>query len=83
MKIRLIASIIFTLSVAVRLVAAPKPLTVYFIDTEGGAATLFVSPSGASMLVWWIPALQITTGATPNVSSPPRMMRASNRLIIS
>ncbi len=31
--------------------AAPKTLDVYFIDVEGGQATLFVSPSGQSMLV--------------------------------
>jgi competence protein ComEC len=30
---------------------AQKPLDIYFIDTEGGQATLFVSPSGQSMLV--------------------------------
>jgi competence protein ComEC len=30
---------------------AAKPLLVYFIDVEGGQATLFVSPSGESMLV--------------------------------
>jgi competence protein ComEC len=29
----------------------PKPLDIYFLDTEGGQATLFVSPSGESMLV--------------------------------
>jgi len=28
-----------------------KPLEIYFIDTEGGQATLFVSPTGQSMLV--------------------------------
>lgn len=28
-----------------------KPLDIYFIDTEGGQATLFVTPSGESMLV--------------------------------
>jgi competence protein ComEC len=28
-----------------------KPLDIYFLDTEGGQATLFVSPSGQSMLV--------------------------------
>lgn len=28
-----------------------KPLDIYFLDTEGGQATLFVSPSGESMLV--------------------------------
>ena len=30
---------------------AAKTLTVYFIDVEGGQATLFVAPSGESMLV--------------------------------
>lgn len=30
---------------------AEKPLDVYFLDTEGGQATLFVSPYGESMLV--------------------------------
>jgi beta-lactamase superfamily II metal-dependent hydrolase len=29
----------------------PKPLQIYSVDVEGGQATLFVSPSGASMLV--------------------------------
>ena len=30
---------------------AKRPLEIYFIDTEGGQATLFVSPAGESMLV--------------------------------
>lgn len=30
---------------------APKPLEIYFVDVEGGQATLFKSPSGESMLV--------------------------------
>jgi beta-lactamase superfamily II metal-dependent hydrolase len=30
---------------------APKPLDIYFIDVEGGQSTLFVSPSGESLLV--------------------------------
>src|SRR5262249_4450674 len=29
----------------------PKPLFVYFIDVEGGQATLFVTPSGESLLI--------------------------------
>src|ERR1051325_9304500 len=33
------------------LLPAAKNLEVYFIDVEGGQATLFVSPSGESMLV--------------------------------
>ncbi len=51
MKTRTIALIFITLASSLSLAAAPRPLTVYFIDTEGGAATLYVSPSGASMLV--------------------------------
>src|SRR5450631_2708835 len=31
--------------------AKSKPLQIYFIDVEGGQATLIVSPSGQSMLV--------------------------------
>jgi competence protein ComEC len=30
---------------------APKPFDIYFIDVEGGQATLFVTPSGESLLV--------------------------------
>jgi len=33
------------------LFAASKNLEIYWIDAEGGAATLIVSPSGESMLV--------------------------------
>jgi beta-lactamase superfamily II metal-dependent hydrolase len=31
--------------------AAPRPLDIRFIDVEGGQATLFVAPSGESMLI--------------------------------
>jgi competence protein ComEC len=31
--------------------AAPKPLEIYFIDVEGGQSTLFVTPSGQSLLI--------------------------------
>ena len=31
--------------------AAGRPLDIYFIDTEGGQATLYVSPSGQTLLV--------------------------------
>src|SRR5580698_7398357 len=30
---------------------SPKPLQIYFIDVEGGQATLIVSPSGQSLLI--------------------------------
>src|SRR5467141_3084141 len=33
------------------LFSASRNLEIYWIDTEGGAATLFVSPSGESMLI--------------------------------
>jgi competence protein ComEC len=51
MKTRLIGLIIFILALPLALASAPKPLRVYFIDVEGGQSTLFVSPSGQSMLV--------------------------------
>jgi beta-lactamase superfamily II metal-dependent hydrolase len=38
-------------ALAAVLTAAEKPLQVYFIDVEGGQATLFVTPAGQSMLV--------------------------------
>jgi len=33
------------------LAQAAKPLEIYFIDVEGGQATLIVSPSGSSVLI--------------------------------
>ncbi len=36
---------------ASNLSAAPKTLDIYFIDTEGGAATLIITPAGESLLV--------------------------------
>jgi beta-lactamase superfamily II metal-dependent hydrolase len=44
--------VLFTLALAACAAsAARKSLDVYFIDVEGGQATLYVSPSGQSMLV--------------------------------
>src|SRR5437667_3641788 len=54
------ASMVLLLVLVVALVAAvfsaaqtraPRPLDIYVIDVEGGNATLFVSPSGESLLV--------------------------------
>lgn len=42
---------LYLLGLAVESPAAPKSLQVFFIDVEGGQATLFVGPSGESMLV--------------------------------
>ena len=37
--------------VAAAQTAATKPLQIYVVDTEGGKAALFVSPTGQSALV--------------------------------
>jgi competence protein ComEC len=50
-KRHLIGLILVALVLPVALASASKPLRVYFIDVEGGQSTLFVSPSGQSMLV--------------------------------
>src|SRR5579884_534998 len=47
---RLSVPLLALLSVAA-LTAASNELTVYFIDVEGGQATLFVTPSGESVLI--------------------------------
>ncbi|MGH9404350.1 MAG: ComEC/Rec2 family competence protein [Terriglobia bacterium] len=51
MKRQLLYLTALALSLPLGLRAAAKPLRVYFIDTEGGASALFVSPSGQSMLI--------------------------------
>src|SRR5215510_8213159 len=48
--------LVSSLALAMCLLARPsaqsaKPLDVYFIDVEGGQATLVVTPSGQSMLI--------------------------------
>ena len=44
-------SLLLGLVIAVPLVAQHKTLDVYFIDVEGGQATLIVTPAGGSMLI--------------------------------
>ncbi len=52
MKIKIAALAALALCLpAVQAQTAAKPLTAYFIDTEGGLATLYVSPTGESMLL--------------------------------
>jgi competence protein ComEC len=56
MRKLLIASVLFLVAAAAPRAqapgaAAPRPLDIYFIDVEGGQATLFVTPSGESMLI--------------------------------
>ncbi len=53
-KIRLFSSVASLLLLGTLLPvasAASKPLQVYFIDVEGGQATLFVTPNGKSLLI--------------------------------
>jgi competence protein ComEC len=47
--LRLFAACVLVQSVAAQ--PAPKALRIYYVDTEGGQATLFVTPSGESLLV--------------------------------
>jgi len=44
----LVWALLFSASVAA---AANKPLEIYFVDVEGGQATLFVTPAGQSLLI--------------------------------
>ena len=58
--------------------AQKKPLDIYFLDTEGGQATLFVSPSGQSMLVdTGFPGNQ---GMPPDVANTPGVTRDADRI---
>jgi competence protein ComEC len=44
-------SLILSLALCTAALAATKPMEIYFIDVEGGQATLIVSPSGQSMVI--------------------------------
>src|SRR5262245_33766960 len=46
-----IAIVLLSVAVAAFQSAAARTLDIYWIDVEGGAATLLVSPSGESLLV--------------------------------
>ena len=43
--------VVFVMSSAIGHAQEQKPLEVYFVDVEGGQATLLVSPSGESLLI--------------------------------
>ncbi len=49
--IRTIASFILLALACTLLAAEPRGLEIYFVDTEGGAATLIVTPAGESVLI--------------------------------
>jgi competence protein ComEC len=48
---RILSAVFGVALLASSLAAADKPLQIFFVDVEGGQATLFVSPSGQSLLV--------------------------------
>jgi competence protein ComEC len=48
---RLIGAIVIGLACCCGMLAAPRTLDIYFIDVEGGAATLIVTPAGQSLLI--------------------------------
>jgi len=50
-SLRAAAAVATAIGAAIALTAAPKPLTISFIDVEGGQSTLLVSPSGESLLI--------------------------------
>src|SRR4029077_19503377 len=54
------------------LFAAPRNLEIYWIDAEGGAATLIVSPSGQSLLV-------DTANRTPDDRDAKRIFAAAQQ----
>jgi beta-lactamase superfamily II metal-dependent hydrolase len=72
MKIRFaptaLAALMFCLP-ALQAQTAAKPMTIYFIDTEGGHAALYISPTGQSLLE--------DTG-NPGDRDVPRIMAAIN-----
>src|SRR5260370_24168622 len=45
------AALLILIAVPVLDAAPPRGLDIYFIDTEGGAATLIVTPTGESVLI--------------------------------
>lgn len=45
------ALVFCTLACVIALPAAEKPLEIFFVDVEGGQATLFVAPGGHSLLI--------------------------------
>src|ERR1035438_4770093 len=66
------AAVLLSLACAGALVAASGNLEIYWIDAEGGAATLIVSPSGESMLV-------DTANRTPDDRDAKRIFAATQQ----
>ena len=74
-------SVLLSVCLIVHAQQAPpkKPLDIYFLDTEGGQATLFMSPSGQSMLVdTGFPGNQ---GMPPAEANAPGITRDADRIM--
>src|SRR5438552_2032050 len=51
MRIRIAVTLMLVLACALPAAAQRRGLDIYFVDTEGGAATLIVTPAGESVLI--------------------------------
>jgi len=51
LRLAFLSLFIFTIASYSLAAPAPKPMQIYFIDVEGGQATLVVSPAGQSLLI--------------------------------
>src|SRR2546422_1202176 len=51
MRARIVALTVLILALSLPATAQKRGLDVYFVDTEGGAATLIVTPAGESVLI--------------------------------
>src|SRR5580704_497991 len=51
MRVTTLCLVTLALAAAVPLAQTPKTLNIYVLDVEGGNATLFVAPSGESVLI--------------------------------
>jgi len=71
---RVVAALVF----AANLAAAPRTLDIYFIDVEGGQATLIVTPKGESLLV---DAGFPGAGAFDSKPGDPRQARDAQRIL--
>src|SRR5580658_11065651 len=47
----ILAALLFSASFSARAAEKSKTLQIYFVDVEGGQATLFVTPEGKSLLI--------------------------------
>lgn len=79
MRRRFATSLPIAFAAAALLGAAPRTLDIYFIDVEGGQATLVVTPRGESLLIdTGFPGQGGTFSSTPGV---PARARDANRIL--